>query len=198
MENLLSITNGRNLLYLSILSLNINNHEALNVLRLLGLNDEELNELTKNIDELLDSSAENYRVDLDPVTRSLFVKVIKEFYENAGYIIEGNAGSLKTMFAFMSQLVNDEVRALKLGDSDNAKRLRTIQLRFLNTHLKPLLKGIIASNEKLSKAAMILLELIDNDIELLKELLSNIEYSSYNVKFHDEFKNTFHDNHVEN
>jgi hypothetical protein len=77
MENLLSITNGRNLLYLSILSLNINNHEALNVLRLLGLNDEELNELTKNIDELLESSAENYRVDLDPVTRSLFVKVIK-------------------------------------------------------------------------------------------------------------------------
>jgi hypothetical protein len=45
---------------------------------------------------------------------------------------------------------------------------------------------------------MILLELIDNDIDLLKDLLSNIEYSSYNVGFHDEFKNAFHDNHVEN
>jgi hypothetical protein len=43
---------------------------------------------------------------------------------------------------------------------------------------------------------MILLELIDNDIELLKDLLSNIEYSSQNVRFHGEFKNTFHDNHV--
>jgi len=178
MENLLSITNGRRLLYLSIISLNINNPEALGVLRLFGLNDEELNELTKNIDELLESSVENYRVDLDPVTRSLFVKAIKEFYDNAGYIVEGNAGSLKSMFAFISQLVNDEVRALKLSDLDNAKRLRTIQLRFLNTHLRPLLKGIIASNEKLSKAAMILLELIENDIELLKDLLTSEEVFS--------------------
>ncbi len=166
-------------MYLSILTLSTGNPDTLRILQLLGLRERDVDELVRRIGELLEVSVEDYRVDLDPVARSLYGKVIEGFYEGVGYIVEGNPGSLKVMIAFMARLASDEVKALELGNIEDVKRLRVTQLRFLNTHLKPLLEGVIASNERLSKAARILLELIDKDIELLKDLLFKAK-PSYN------------------
>ena len=176
-EDLLALTRGRSLIYLSVLALSIGDTDTLRVLRLLGLDEGGVGELAKNINELLDVSVELYRVDLDPVTRSLLPKTIEGFYERAGYTVEGNPGSLRAMIAFMARLVDDEVRALENDDVESARRLRITQLRFLNTHLKPLLEGVITSNERLSRAARILLDLVLKDIEFLKDILSSKQNS---------------------
>jgi len=165
------LARGRELMYISIIALPTGASDALEALRLLGLDEGDVGEIAMRISDLLEVSVEHYRVDLDPVTRSLFKKTIEGFYERAGYKVEGNPGSLKAMIAFMAKLVDDEVRALELGDVETARKLRVTQLRFLNTHVRPLLEGVMVSNERLSRAARILLDLIHKDIELLKDLL---------------------------
>jgi len=171
LSDLLNISKGRSLMYLSILLLPIGNSDALRTLQLLGLNEGDVVELGRSVKELLEVSVEDYRVDLDPVTRSLYAKVIKGFYDSVGYIVEGNPGTLKAMIAFIARLASDEVRALELGDVEGARRLRVTQLRFLNAHVKPLLEGVVTRGGGLSRAAGVLLELVERDVELLKELI---------------------------
>jgi hypothetical protein len=165
------LARGRELMYISIITLPMGATNALEALRLLGLDEGDVGEIVRCISDLLEVSVEHYRVDLDPVTRSLFTKAIEGFYERVGYKVEGNPGSLRAMIAFMAKLVDDEVKALELGDVEIARKLRVTQLRFLNTHVRPLLEGVIVSNEKLSRVARILLDLVHKDIELLKDLL---------------------------
>lgn len=165
------LARGRELMYISIITLPMGATDALEALRLLGLDEGGVGEIVRCISDLLEVSVEHYRVDLDPVTRSLFTKTVEGFYERVGYKVEGNPGSLRAMIAFMAKLVDDEVKALELGDVETARKLRVTQLRFLNTHVRPLLEGVIVSNEKLSRVARILLDLVHKDIELLKDLL---------------------------
>ena len=165
------LARGRELMYISIIALPTGAADALEALRLLGLDEGDVGEIARCISDLLEVSVEHYRVDLDPVTRSLFTKTVEGFYERAGYKVEGNPGSLKAMIAFTARLVDDEVKALELGDVETARKLRVTQLRFLNTHVRPLLEGVMVSNERLSRAARILLDLVHRDIELLKDLL---------------------------
>jgi len=165
------LARGRELMYISIITLPMGATDALEALRLLGLDEGGVGEIVRCISDLLEVSVEHYRVDLDPVTRSLFTKAVEGFYERVGYKVEGNPGSLRAMIAFTAKLVDDEVKALELGDVETARKLRVTQLRFLNTHVRPLLEGVIVSNEKLSRVARILLDLVHKDIELLKDLL---------------------------
>jgi hypothetical protein len=165
------LARGRELMYISIITLPMGATDALEALRLLGLDEGDVGEIVRCISDLLEVSVEHYRVDLDPVTRSLFTKTVEGFYERVGYKVEGNPGSLRAMIAFMAKLVDDEVKALELGDVETARKLRVTQLRFLNTHVRPLLEGVIVSNEELSRVARILLDLVYKDIELLKDLL---------------------------
>ncbi len=168
------IRKGRMLMYIAILASQMNLDEALRALSMLGGVDASV---FRDIARLLEASARDYRVDLDPVSRSLIPKVIEEFYERTGYVIDyEDKGSLKAMIAFMAKLVEDELRYMEIGDHEKARELRVVQLRFLNTHVKPLLEGIIsAGDESLVKVAKSLLELINNDIELLKEILTGRE-----------------------
>lgn len=171
LSDLLNISKGRSLMYLSILLLPMGSSDALRTLQLLGLNEGDVVELSRSVKELLEVSVEDYRVDLDPVTRSLYAKVIKGFYDSVGYIVEGNPGALKAMIAFIARLASDEVRALELDDVEGARKLRVTQLRFLNAHVKPLLEGVVTRGGGLSRAAGVLLELVERDVELLKELI---------------------------
>jgi len=173
-DDLLHISRGRSLMYLSILLLPTGSQDALRTIQLLGLSEEDLVELGRSMGELLKISVEDYRVDLDPVTRSLYINVVKDFYDSVGYIVEGNPGSLKAMIAFMARLAGDEVKSLELGDVEGARKLRVTQLRFLNAHVKPLLEGVVARGGGLSRAARVLLELVERDVELLKELILGV------------------------
>ena len=82
-------------MYLSILLLPIGNSDALRTLQLLGLNEGDVVELGRSVKELLEVSVEDYRVDLDPVTRSLYAKVIKGFYDSVGYMLKVTLELLK-------------------------------------------------------------------------------------------------------
>jgi len=167
----LILIKGRYILYISLITVSEDLDKALNVLRTLMLNKEEIEHLINNINEILQISVKNYRTDLDPVTRGLFTEAIKRFYEEAGYTVDEDPGTLKTMMIFLIKLIEEEIKALERGDSEKIEQLRKIQLRFLNTHVRPLLERVAKSNEKLSKAAETLLKIIYLDIELLKDLI---------------------------
>jgi len=167
----LILIKGRYILYTSLITVSEDHDKAINVLRTLMLNKEEIEYLINNINEILQVSVKNYRTDLDPVTRGLFTEAIKRFYEEAGYIVNGDPGTLKTMMIFVIKLIEEEIKAFERGDSEKIEWLRKIQLRFLNTHVRPLLERVATSNEKLSRAAETLLKIIYLDIELLKDLI---------------------------
>jgi hypothetical protein len=129
-------------------------------------------DLERNSQILKNLLAREYRRDLDPVARTMIPKALEICYLNSGYRIENSSpDSLKAMLAFMGKLIEDEAQALMRGDLEKAYNLRKAQLRFINTHLKPFIEEAVRSVD--SKALALIRDIIDNDIEYLKEALIN-------------------------
>ena len=158
-------------LYLSIEE--VPNHIRLSAIDLISRMHRELaKDLETDVEKLKNLLAREYRRDLDPIARSMLPKALEICYLNSGYQVEDNdPDSLKAMLAFMSKLIEDEAQALISGDLKKAYNLRKTQLRFINTHLKPFIEEAVKSMN--SKALTLIKDIIDNDIEYLKESLIN-------------------------
>jgi hypothetical protein len=177
----LLIARGRQALYTAILTASLGDTALLHILKhflsLLNLDAESLYTLIGSFKELLEASARKYRIDLDPVSRDFIPKAIVDFYTNAGYSVEAQEpDTLRTMIAFMARLARDEADALEKGDIARARTLRTIQLRFINIHIKPLLNNLKTSH-RFSDGAEILMKIFDADTELLKNLLTSSQHN---------------------
>lgn len=145
----------------------------LDSVNLLGFVGGECSKSLEYLARIGDVKARDHRHDLDPVTRSLIPVALRTWYERTGYTIEGEPDSLSVMLAYLSKLAEDEARALRENDVEKAYELKRNQLRFLNTHVKPLIQALIRTYNEPEKTALeCLRNLLDNDIELLKEILT--------------------------
>jgi len=144
--------------------------EALSVL------DRECIDGFQNLHTLEGVRARDYRADLDAVTRTLLPQVLKRWYESTGYTVEGEEpDTLKAMIAYIAKLVENEVKTLEGLHTQSPQELRKIQLRFLNTHIKPLIEALMRSGAADRKTLECLKKLVENDIEYLKEQLTKPE-----------------------
>lgn len=130
----------------------------------------------QNLHTLEGVKARDYRADLDAVTRTLLPQVLKRWYESTGYTVEGEEpDTLKAMIAYIAKLVENEVKTLEGLHTQSPQELRKVQLRFLNTHIKPLIEALMKSGVADRKTLECLKKLVENDIEYLKEQLTKPE-----------------------
>jgi len=118
--------------------------------------------------------ARDCRKDLDAVTRSLIPRVLETWYENTGYTVEGEEpDSLAAMMAYMHKLAEGEAEAILSGDREKAYELRKIQLRFINTHIRPTIEALLREETDIKETLECLRDLIASDAEYLKEALTS-------------------------
>ena len=174
-RRMIHMARARALMYTSIyLAISeVPEHIRMSAIDLLSNMHKELAEsLAREADRMRDLKARNHRRDLDPVARTMLPKAIEMCYSNSGYVVEeDNPDSLKAMLVFLSRLIEDEAKALVEGRYRDAYKLRKIQLRFINTHLKPLIEEARKNTDL--KTLEILEDILDNDVEYLKLSLVN-------------------------
>ena len=165
----LSIARGRQVFYTLLLTFITRRGEGLHPAFLRAL---ETYGISRGDAEVLAHiTASRYRLDLDPVARSLMPRALEEFYANHGFKVNDvQPDSLQALIAFMARLASDEVRMLELGEANQVLQLRKTQLKTITTHIKPIVEH--AARETGLRSLEALLEFLENDKDLLKSLIT--------------------------
>ncbi|RLJ71179.1 hypothetical protein BCF55_1478 [Hydrogenivirga caldilitoris] len=125
-------------------------------------------------DKTVKLKARYLKPNVKEFSRGLIPKTLMEFYSREGYeITDIEPDSLTAMFGFIAAKLQEELYLLEIGNFADARKNEMAQLRFLNTHLLPVLSSASLSKD-LSEVTEPILRIVSEDRnQLLKRVVSS-------------------------